>query len=237
MKHFGIVRPQTQKNVFLFSFLFFWDAFGGGLIIQSYISWYFHKRWQLQLQHLGLLFMGINIVAALSGLVAGWLVKKIGAIRTMVFTHAPSNVLLALIVVMPSKELAIALLLVRFSISQMDVPARQAYVALVVPKDEKSAANGITNSVRSLAVAIAAVALVPMLKAEQHSDKVFWNSVPFVAAGGLKLIYDFAVFVLFQRATGEVGKSEDSPSTVASPTSTVTEDASRNNERSPLTRS
>lgn len=202
----GIFRPKTQSNVLLFAALFFWDAFAGGLIIQSYISWYFHKRWNMEVQHLGLLFMGINLLAALSGLFAGWLVKKIGAIRTMVFTHAPSNVFLALIVFMPNKDWAIALLLMRSLISQCDVPARQAFVVLVVPKDERSSSNGVTTSVRSLAVAFAAVALVPMLKAEQNSDKIFWNSVPFVAAGGLKLLYDFSVFVLFQRATGEVGK-------------------------------
>ncbi len=200
----GLFRPVTQRNVCLFSSLFAVDAFGGGLVMQSYISWWFSVRWEMPVHHLGIMIMAVNLVAAVTGLAAGWLVSRIGAIRTMVFTHAPSNVLLALIVVMPTQASAIAVLLLRYSISQMDVPARQAYVALVVPKDEMSAANGLTNSIRSLGVALSAVALVPCIKATSGD---LAHGAPFVVAGALKLTYDAAVYVLFTRATGEIGRA------------------------------
>ena len=112
---------------------------------------------------LGSVLMLVNVISGVSGLVASSLVKKIGAIQTMIFTHLPSHLFLILIPMMPNSTLAVSVLLVRFCISTMDVPARQTYVATVVDSDERSAAGGITNVARSLGLSIAPLLLGKMI--------------------------------------------------------------------------
>ena len=104
--------------------LFALDAFGGGFIIQSVVAYWFYLRFALEPVYIGAIFFGANLLAAASALAASAVARRIGLINTMVFTHLPSNVLLILIPLMPTLELAILVLLLRFSISQMDVPAR-----------------------------------------------------------------------------------------------------------------
>jgi MFS family permease len=141
---------------------------------------------------IGAIYLGANFFAGLSALAAARVAARIGLVRTMVFTHVPSNILLILVPLMPTLPLAVLVLLARFSISQMDVPTRQSYTVAVVDPDERSAANGITNIARTTAAALSPGVTGAMLSASGP-----WLSAPFFVAGGLKLIYDALLYRLF----------------------------------------
>jgi MFS family permease len=126
---FGLHR--SRGVVFKLSMLFSIDAFAGGFVLQSILAYWFYIRFNVQPVLLGSIFFGANILAGLSALSAAWVASKIGLIRTMVFTHIPSNIFLMLVPLMPNLPLAIAMLLIRFSISQMDVPTRQSYTVTI----------------------------------------------------------------------------------------------------------
>ena len=123
---------RSRGVILRLSALFALDAFGGGFILQSIVAYWFYLRFHLDPATLGSIFFFANLLAAASALGAAGLAKRFGLINTMVFTHLPSNVLLLLVPLMPNLTLAVALLLVRFSISQMDVPTRQSYTMAVV---------------------------------------------------------------------------------------------------------
>jgi MFS family permease len=145
---------RSQGVVARLASLFALDAFGGGLIIQSLLAFWFHERYGLAEAAIGAIFFGANLLAAVSALLAARIAARIGLINTMVFTHLPSNVLLMLVPLMPTVELAVLVLLARFSISQMDVPARQSYTVSIVDPDERSAAAGITGVARTTGAAL-----------------------------------------------------------------------------------
>ena len=107
----------------------------------------------------------VNVVAGLSSMAAGCMVRRFGAVETMVYTHLPSNVLLMLVPLMPSAGAAVFMLVLRYTISQMDVPARQAYVAMLIDADERSAAGGITAVARSIGLIFSPLVLGPFLAA------------------------------------------------------------------------
>ena len=136
------------------SALFALDSFGGGFVVQSFAAYWFYLRFGVNPASLGTVFFWANILAGLSALVAARLAARFGLISTMVATHLPSNVLLILVPLMPTLPLAVLVLLVRFSISQMDVPARQSYIMAVVTPEERSAAAGVTGVARTLGAAI-----------------------------------------------------------------------------------
>jgi MFS family permease len=184
---------RSRQVVFRLSALFSLDAFAGGLIIQSMIAYWFHVRFGVEAGVIGSIFFGANLLAGVSALLAGSLAKKIGLINTMVFTHIPSNLLLMLVPLMPTLSLAILVLLMRFSISQMDVPTRQSYTMAVVDPDERSAAAGVTTIARSVGAAIS-----PSLTGIFLSLPALL-SVPFFLAGGLKIIYDMLLYRSFRR--------------------------------------
>jgi MFS family permease len=186
----GLHRSRTV--VFKLSALFALDAFAGGLIVQSMFAYWFFVRFGVDTGTLGSIFFGANILAGVSALLAIRIANKIGLINTMVFTHIPSNVLLILIPLMPTLPLAIGLLLLRFSISQMDVPTRQSYTMAVVAPDERSAASGVTAIARSVGAAVS-----PTLTGFFFSVPVLL-SLPFVLAGGLKIMYDLLLFREFR---------------------------------------
>ena len=185
--------------------LFALDAFGGGLIIQSLLAFWFYERFGLAVEVLGAIFFGANLLAAVSALLAARIAARIGLINTMVFTHLPSNVLLMLVPLMPTVELAVVVLLARFSISQMDVPARQSYTVSIVDPDERSAAAGITGVARTTGAALSPLIAAPLFAVPGLA------AVPFFLAGGLKIVYDLALWRAFrarrppeeQRATEE----------------------------------
>ena len=191
---------HASKGVVLrLSALFSLDAFAGGFVIQSIVAYWFHVKFGVAPGTLGSIFFAANILAGLSALYAVRLARKIGLVRTMVFTHVPSNVLLILVPLMPYLPLAIAMLLLRFSISQMDVPTRQAYTMAVVAPDERSAAAGVTGIARTTGAAISPVLATPLLAIPALAG------APFLIAGGLKLLYDLLLYRSFQAS--EVGKS------------------------------
>ena len=171
--------------------MFALDAFGGGFILQSIVAYWFYLRFHLDPATLGSIFFFANLLAAASALGAAGLAKRFGLINTMVFTHLPSNVLLLLVPLMPNLTLAVAVLLVRFSISQMDVPTRQSYTMAVVRPDERSAASGITTVARSIGSALSP-ALAGYCLANPHLV-----NVPFFIAGGVKIVYDLCLYRAF----------------------------------------
>jgi len=183
---FGLHR--SRGAVLKLSSLFALDAFGGALIIQSLLALWFHLRFGFDVASLGALFFAANLLAGLSALVAARIASRIGLINTMVFTHLPSNVMLILVPLMPNATAAVALLLLRFSVSQMDVPTRQSYTMAIVDPDERSAAAGITGIARSVGAALS-----PVLSGALMANPALL-AVPFYLAGGLKIIYDLLVY-------------------------------------------
>ncbi len=182
----------SRHVVFKLSTLFALDAFAGGFIVQSMFAYWFFVRFGVDAGALGSIFFGANILAGISALLAVRIANKFGLINTMVFTHIPSNILLILIPLMPTLPLAIGLLLLRFSISQMDVPTRQSYTMAVVAPDERSAASGVTAIARSVGASIS-----PMLTGFFFGIPALL-SLPFFLAGGLKIIYDLLLFREFR---------------------------------------
>jgi len=184
---------RSRRTVFELAALFSLDAFGGGLIIQSLLAYWFHSRFGLPEPVLGAIFFGANILAAVSALAAARIAARIGLINTMVFTHLPSNVLLMLVPLMPTVELAVIVLLLRFSISQMDVPTRQSYTMAVVDPDERSAAAGVTGIARTTGAALSPLIAAPLFAVPALA------SVPFFLGGALKIVYDLALWRLFSK--------------------------------------
>jgi MFS family permease len=176
------------------SALFSLDAFGGGFVIQSIVAYWFHQKFGVAPGALGSIFFGANLLAGLSSLYAVRLARRIGFIRTMVFTHIPSNLLLILVPLMPNLELAVLVLLLRFSISQMDVPTRQAYTMQVVAPDERSAAAGVTGVARTTGAALSPMLAGPLLAIPALAG------LPFILAGGLKILYDLLLYRSFKSA-------------------------------------
>jgi MFS family permease len=183
---------RSRENVLRLAALFTVDAFAGGLVMQSLIAYWFHVTYGVSEAVLGGIFFVANLLAAASALAAAWIARRIGLINTMVFTHLPSNVLLILVPLMPNLELAILVLLARFSISQMDVPTRQSYTMAVVDPDERSAAAGLTGIARSTGAALSGNVAAPLMGSPGLA------ALPFIVAGGLKIAYDLALWALFR---------------------------------------
>lgn len=184
---------ESRSTVLRLSALFSVDAFAGGFIVQSFLVYWFHVRFGAGAGALGGVFFGASLLSGLSALAAVPLARRIGLVNTMVFTHLPSNVLLMLVPLMPSFGWAAAVLWVRHTISQMDVPTRQSYVNAVVPEAERSAANGVTGTARQLGTALAPLCAGAMPVAALLAGG------PFFFAGGLKIAYDLALWRSFRR--------------------------------------
>ena len=183
---FGITRSRTV--VLKLSSLFALDSFAGGFVVQSFAAYWFYLRFGVEPATLGAIFFWANVFSGISALVASRLAGRIGLVRTMVFTHLPSNILLILVPLMPNLTLAVLVLLLRFSISQMDVPARQSYTMAVVPADERSAAGGFTGVARTTGAAIS-----PLFAGFLFARPSL-ISVPFFIAGALKIVYDLMLY-------------------------------------------
>jgi MFS family permease len=171
--------------------LFALDAFAGGFIVGSFIVFWFGRQFGADAELMGLVFFGVGLLQAASSVLAGWLGERFGLLNTMVFSHLPSNILLVLIPLAPTLGWAIALLLGRSVLSQMDVPARQAYVAALVDPAERTAAAGYTNAARHL--------VRPLGPALASLSMAMAAGLPFLVAGALKSIYDVALYVTFRR--------------------------------------
>ncbi len=195
------LSQRSRAIVSRLSFLFALDAFAGGFVLQSFVSYWFFRQWSLAPDRLGVLFSAANVLTSVSFLVAARLATRIGLIRTMVFTHLPSNVLLALVPLMPTATLAVACYLGRMALSQMDVPTRQAYTVSVVAPEERVAAAGYTSIARNIAQSasppLAGWSLVAISLA-----------APFFLGGGLKIAYDLALFRVFRNISERTESSD-----------------------------
>jgi MFS family permease len=186
---FGV--HHSRHIVAKLSGLFALDSFAGGFVLQSFAAYWFYLRFGVKPAALGVIFFWANIFAGISALLASRLAARFGLVKTMVATHLPSNILLILVPLMPNLPLAIAVLLLRFSISQMDVPTRQSYTMAVVSAEERSAAAGITGVARTTGAAISPL-FVGFLFARPGLI-----SVPFFIAGALKIVYDVLLYRAF----------------------------------------
>ncbi len=178
----GIVRRLSG--------LFALDAFGGGFVTQAFLAYWFTEKWGTSTATLGVAFFAIGLLQAVSFQIAVRLAGRIGLLNTMVFSHLPSNLLLALIPFAPSQRTAIALLLARSVLSQMDVPTRQAYVVAVVDPDERVAAAAYTNTARYVVRPLGPLLAGPIITVSLGA--------PFVIAGALKSVYDLGLYALFR---------------------------------------
>lgn len=168
--------------------LFAIDSFAGGLVVQSIIAYWLRQKFGVSAAVLGQLFLATNVLAGLSYIAAGSLARRIGLVKTMVFTHLPSSVFLVLVPLMSSFAMTALVLLARAAISQMDVPTRQAYVMAVVTPSERAAAAGVTAVARSMGAALAPPIATVMLATPGLTVLLFG------IAGGLKVAYDLLLF-------------------------------------------
>ncbi len=184
------LSPESRRQVSRLAALFALDSFAGGMIIRTFTAYWFTVRFGTSLETLGLVFFGANTLSALSYLAAARLTRRLGLVRTMVFTHIPSNVLLVAMAFAPGLEVATALFLGRMAIAQMDVAPRQEFVVTVVSKAERTAAAGLTNSARNLAQAGGPFVIGPVVALATIGG-------PFAAAGLMKLVYDVGLLLTF----------------------------------------
>src|SRR6202521_4666700 len=179
---------RSRHVVVKLASLFALDSFAGGFVVQSFAAYWFYLRFGVDPETLGVIFFWANVFAGISSLLASRLASRFGLIKTMVVTHLPSNVLLILVPLMPNLKLAVMVLLLRFSISQMDVPTRQSYTMAVVSAEERSAAAGITGVARTTGAAIS-----PLFVGFLFARPSLINA-PFFIAGTLKIIYDLLLY-------------------------------------------
>ncbi|HEX6560435.1 MAG TPA: MFS transporter [Nitrososphaera sp.] len=194
------LSPASKKIVGKLSGLFAVDAFAGGFVIQSIVSFWFYTKFGADLAALSLIFSAAGALTALSFLAAAKIADRIGLINTMVFTHIPSNVFLILVGFAPSLPLAIAFYLTRMALSQMDVPTRQSYIVSVVAEEERTPAAGITNISRNISQAVSPSLTGYILQALPAL------AAPFVFGGALKIAYDIALYLNFRNIKPSEGK-------------------------------
>jgi MFS family permease len=182
---------KSRAIVIRLAALFSIDSFGGGFVIQSLLALWLFRRFNISVQVAGAFFFAAGILGSLSQFISSALAARFGRINTMVFTHLPSNAMLIMAALMPTPALTMTFLLIRYSTSQMDVPARQSYVMAVVPPEERAAAATVTNVPRSLASALAPLPAGAMLDRSSFG----W---PLICAGTLKAIYDILLLIQFR---------------------------------------
>jgi MFS family permease len=182
---------EARSAVLRLTALFSLDAFGGGFVVDSLVALWLFQRFDLSLETTGAVFFASRLLSAGSQLASSWLAARIGLVRTMVFTHLPANAMLVAAAFMPTAPWAIALLVGRMALSQMDVPARQSYVIAVTPPAERAAAVSVTNVPRSLASALPPLAAGALLEMTDFG----W---PLVIGGTLKIAYDLLLLAQFQ---------------------------------------
>ncbi len=186
------LRETSRKDVRNLSILFSLDAFGGGFVTQSILSYWFYLVYHVSLKSLGFIFMLVNIITALSIYAASLIAEKIGNLHTMVITHLLSNAFLVLIPFAGSLMGSLAFLFLRQSVSQMDVPTRQAFMVQIFDEDERVTANAITNTFRSLS----SLPGSPIVGFALENGIVY---LPYIVGGGSKFIYDVLVYLVYKK--------------------------------------
>jgi len=187
-------RPldRSRRTVVKLAALFGMDSFAGGFIVQTFIVFWFGRKFGASPASMGLVFFVGGLLQAGSSVASGRLASRIGLLNTMVFTHLPSNVLLVLVPFMPTFGWAVAVLMARYALSQMDVPARQAYVVAMVDPRERTAAAAFTNTARYVTRPFGALGAGALM------ERVALGS-PFVVAGVLKITYDLLLYATFRK--------------------------------------
>jgi MFS family permease len=181
---------QSRPIVYRMAAVFSIDAFAGGFAVQSLVALWLFQRFDLSIAVAGQIFFWAGLLAAGSVLVSSWVARRIGLINTMVYTHLPANVFLLVTPFMPTLELAMLTLLLRYSLSSMDIPARTSFVMAVVPPHERAAAASFTAVPRSLAAGISPVFAGWLLGLSSFG----W---PLVIGGALKIGYDLLLLKMF----------------------------------------
>ena len=181
----------SRGTVYKLAALFSIDAFAGGFVAQSLLVLWLFQRFDLSLSAAGLFFFWSSTLSAFSYPVAAWIARRVGLVNTMVFTHIPSSIFLILAAFSPNLYLALALLLLRSALSQMDVPTRTSYVMAVVTPAERPAAASVTAVPRSLASAISPAISGALLMTA-------FSGLPLVVCGTLKIAYDLALLFSFR---------------------------------------
>jgi predicted MFS family arabinose efflux permease len=181
----------SRRTVMKLGALFGLDAFAGGFVVTTFVVFWFTRKFGASAETMSLVVFAGGLIQAGSSIASGWLGAKIGLLNTMVFTHLPSNILLVVVPLMPTLGLAIAVLLLRFTLSQMDVPARQAYVVTMVDPSERTAAAAFTNTARYVVRPFGAAGAGVLLQAVGFG-------APFFVAGSLKALYDLLLYRTFR---------------------------------------
>jgi hypothetical protein len=179
-------RPIVARLAGLFAI----DSLAGGLVVQAWIAYWLGVRYGAPTSVIGVVFAVIGVLQAASFLAAPVIAARVGLLATMVFTHLPSNLLLAAVPLAPSLPVAVGLLLARTCLSQMDVPTRQAYVMALVPSAERTAAAAATNTARYVTRPVG-----PALAGLLEPVGLAW---PFLVAGATKSAYDLVLWRLFR---------------------------------------
>jgi len=188
----GATRPLASSRgiVGRLAALFALDSLAGGLVVQAYLAYWLSVRYGASTAVVGAVFAAMGVLQAGSFLAAPLLAARAGLLATMVFTHLPSNLLLAAVPLAPNLPVAVGLLLGRTCLSQMDVPTRQAYVMALAPPGERTAAAALTNTARYLTRPVGP-ALAGLLQP-------LGLAIPFLLAGAVKSGYDLALWRLFR---------------------------------------
>ena len=182
---------RSRRTVARLASLFAIDSFAGGFIVQSFVVFWFGRTFGASVEVMGVVFFVSGLLQGASSILASRVAQRFGMLNTMVFTHLPSNVLLVLIPLSPHLAGAIALWLARVTLSQMDVPARQAFVVALVDPDERVAAAAFTNTARYVSRPIGPAVAGAMMQSAAGA--------PFFIAGGVKILYDLLIYATFRR--------------------------------------
>jgi predicted MFS family arabinose efflux permease len=185
------IAPESKRIVAKLTSLFSLDAFGGGFLTDALVAYWFFRRFGVAEHDLGFVFFGVHVLNACSHVVAAWLARRIGLVKTMVFTHLPSSLFLMAVPFAPSFQWAVLLFLCREALVEMDVPTRQSYVAALVKPTERTFASGITNLARNLFWAIGSGVAGAMMQ-------VLTFSAPLMVGGGAKVVYDLLLYRSFR---------------------------------------
>jgi MFS family permease len=181
---------RSRDRVFRLASLFAIDSFAGGFIVTVFIVFWFERRFGASPELMSAVIFAAGLLQAASSIVATRVGARFGLLNTMVFTHLPSNILLIFVPLMPTLPLAIGVLLLRFALSQMDVPTRQAYVAAMVDPEERTAAAATTNTARYIARPLGPIVGTALMRNVALG-------APWVVSGALKAVYDLLLWRTF----------------------------------------
>ena len=183
--------PRSRSALWKLSALFGVDSLAGGFLTTALLSYFFFERFRVSEATIGLLFFGARLANTASHFGAAWIAARIGLVRTMVYTHLPSSLLLLTVPFAPSFGVAAALFLLREGLVEMDVPTRQSYVMAIVPPEERTFASGVTNLVRLGGWAVAPAFAGALMQGASLG-------APLLVGAGMKILYDLVLYVSFR---------------------------------------